>query len=346
MWERRPGKNQGRGGKRDQSFRPDKGKNERIVVRKNVGDIVDFLQSKVEHWTADKLIYEFTGPNGHNWKLITESSSIDMEGKILREIFRLLSHPDIQHDPLATELYFPLSKDSSLKGMMTYVKTGFLGKDKIAHAVSAGRGEKQWINVVDDASCAVETIVSLMNKFSAVQSNDLVPLETISSRIEDLLGKNFAADRILEGWGDLIDNEVKTKYTNKSTNLQIRLNDIQRMHEASTAAKILVERACEEKKAGGGRNTIQRLEGGTNFADDHSRDTDFLMTSATPTAEDMTSSPPMALPQNHVEEQISTDCAASEENTTKPLPLYPYRSINHYLNTHFMLLREDCIAQI
>ena len=164
---------------------------------------------------------------------------------------------------------------------MTYVKTGFLSKDKIAHAVSAGRGEKQWTNVVDDAFCAVETIVTLTNKFSAVQSNDLVPLEIISSRIEDLLGKNFAADRILEGWGDLIDNEVKTKYTNKAMNLQIRLNDIQRTQGASTAAKILVERACEEKKAGGGRNTTLRSRRGTNFADDPSRDTDFLTSSAT-----------------------------------------------------------------
>ena len=357
MLMRHPGRSQGRGGRRDPSTNAGRGrndgrgKNERSDVQKNVSDIVDFLKSKVEHWPADKIIYELTGPNSKNWKLIIDMSSplvseIDSEGKILREIFSLLSHPDIQQNPLATDLFLPLSKNGSLMGMTTYVTRGFLSKDKIARAVLAGRGEKQWTNVVDDAFCAVETIAALMSKFSAVQSNALVPLETIFSRIEDLLGKSFAANGILEGWGGSIDKAVKTKYSNKATNLQIRLNDIQRMHEASTAAKILAERACEEKQAGGGRNTIQRFKRGANFADDPSKDTDFLTTSATPTAEDMISSPPMALPQNHVEKEISTDCAAYEENTTKPLPLYPYRSVNHYLNTHFVLLREDCIAQI
>ena len=70
------------------------------------------------------------------------------------------------------------------------------------------------------------------------------------------------------------------------------------------------------------------------------------MTSATPTAEDMISSPPTALPQNHVEEEISTDCAAYDENTVAPLPKNPYRSVDHYLNTHYILLREDSIAQM
>ena len=229
---------------------------------------------------------------------------------------------------------------------MAYVTTGYLSKDKVARAVSAGRSEANWIDVFDDAFCTVETIAALMSKFSAVQSNAMVPLEMISSRIEDLLGKTFASERIIEGWGYSVDIDVKIKFTNKATNLLTRFKDVQRMQEASTAAKMLAERASEDKETGRKRNTILRSRRGVNFVDDPFRDTDFLLTSATPTAEDMTSSPPTALPQNHVEEEISTDCAAYDENAVTPFPKYPYRSVDHYLNTHYILLREDSIAQV
>ena len=337
---------QGRGAQRGRNITAGRGKPDRSDIKRNVGDIVDFLKSKAGFWDSDKIVYEFTGPHGKNWKLITESFDIDSEGKILREIFRLLAHPDIQQNPRATDLYLPLSKNGSLMGIMAYVTTGYLSKEKVARAVSAGRGELKWIDVFNDASCAVETIAALMNKFSAVQSNTMMPLEMISSRIEDLLGKKFAVEKVFDDWGASIDIDVTTKYTNKATNLLSRFNVVQRMQEASTAAKMLAERTSEEKEAGRKRNTILRSRRGVNFVGDPSRDTDFLMTSATPTATDMISSPPTALPQNHVEKEISTDCAAYDESAVSPLPKYPYRSVNHYLNTHYILLREDSIAQM
>ena len=50
-------------------------------------------------------------------------------------------------------------------GIMAYVTTGYLSKDKVARAVSAGRSEANWIDVFDDAFCTVETIAALMSKF-------------------------------------------------------------------------------------------------------------------------------------------------------------------------------------
>ena len=106
MWKRcNQDDSQGRGAQRGRTITSGRGnpagrgKVERPDVSRNVGDIVDFLKTKGEFWDSDKVIYEFTGPHSKNWKLITDSFGIDSEGKILREIFRLLAHPDIQQNP-------------------------------------------------------------------------------------------------------------------------------------------------------------------------------------------------------------------------------------------------------
>ena len=114
------------------------------------------------------------------------------------------------------------------------------------------------------------------------------------------------------------------------------------------------------------RQFQHRARSGIQFLDNPSRDGDYLQIEVAPSAHELLSSPPKTLPQNLVlslgrsrfESEIPDDfipdlsipspsirSAASSESDSSHAR-QSFRSIHHYLNTHFQLNREDCLAQL
>lgn len=335
-----------------------------------VGDKLMFLKTKRESWDADKLIYELTGPNRENWEeIISVALENDVTGQLMAEVLKLLSHDDIRENPNANSLYIPLS---NMRALQTYMATG-LNSSMVATAVLRGRGSGSWIKVVDAALSVVETIASLMNKFVNCQSNPSVPIELLVIRIGVLLNQTFVSSQshdepvALDGWIPNISEDERSRFMMKAKHLSSRLHFIRRMHESAVEASlesIRIKVEDEREKSKEVKLANQRAKVGIIFLNDPLRDRDYLNTSVVPKSYELISNAPSSLPQNvvnslslnrsrggHDDDDNFIDVNSSKVGfrATKQfntLPRQEYRNEDHYLNTHFQLVREDCLAQL
>ena len=307
-------------------------------------DAVMFLKMVREKWDTGKQIYELNGPNRRNWEMILETSlPDDSQGNIMSEVFKLLSSTEVQGASNDNSLFIPLIHVGGLMGMTMYFQSGPLSKDNVQVAVKAGRGGVAWLDAVDIAYCAVNTIEFLMSRISSLQSHPLLQVEIISSRIETLLGEECMSGDFLEELDDssgLMQNARRLRTSLK------KMNDV---HQASIKTKIQAAQLKAEKdeyQHDLHRVIRQRTRAGITFEDDSREDVRYLVKHVAPTACEMVSSPPISLPQNHVERELPSDSDVFNADRFQSPPEFPYRSVHHYLNTHFTLGREDCLAQM
>jgi hypothetical protein len=321
------------------------GKTERDKVGNSATEMVEFLRSKRKIWPVDQIIHEFSGANKMNWKAITDRGVMnDDGGKVLYEIFHLLSLQEVRDSSNASELYTSFSETTGLMGIMTYLSVGVLKDDSLQQAVSQGRGGKEWLLVMGAALSAVQTIHYVMEKFECVKSHScmLMIIEVLWSRITTLVGNQFAKTETLDGCARSLSSEDKCKSANAAKYLVSIVEKLRRMREASSVARIQKsqEKDAEEKEKESKVAKV-RHRGGISFQDDPSRDRDYLLIAVTPTPADLLSPPPTSLPENHVEKELST-----VNSLISVAPQLPYRDQNHYLNTQFSLGLEDCVAQL
>jgi ASC-1-like (ASCH) protein len=327
-------------------------KSERPKVRDSVTEVVQFLKLKKEMWKVDQIILEFSGANKTNWKTATDVGiAKDNNGKVLDEIFNLLSLQEVRDSPNASVLYTPFSEPLGLMGIMTYLTVGSLKEESLLQAVSRGRGGKQWLEVMDIALCAVQTIRYVMEKFACVRSHSCMSMimEVLPNRINTLIGNNFDETDTSDGWALCLSDSDKCKSVSVAKKLSSIVSAMRRMQKASIDVRIEKsnERDEEEKERERERAVARvRHRGGVCFLDDPLRDNDYLIVSVTPTPADLLSPPPKSLPENHVEKGSSTESGQFDSKQLTIAPQNPYRDHNHYLNTHFALGREDCVAQL
>ena len=104
------------------------------------------------------------------------------------------------------------------------------------------------------------------------------------------------------------------------------------------------------------RGNRKSFPGGFNFLNDPQHDSDFMSIEVIPSAEELVNSTPAKLPQNLVffnplkslitEEDDDVKAFHTESGSDLIPAKFQYRSFHHYLNTHFLLLREDCMAEL
>lgn len=324
------------------------------AVRPRVGDSVDekvkFLKSKRETWDANQLIYEFTTASSASWKdIMSRGFEDDDNGRILHEVFDLLSLQEIRENPNAAALYTPFSQQNGPHAVSTYLMVGDLKESSIEEAVSKGRGGKVWVEVMCSALCAAQTLRYVMDKFVAVRSNTMMSMimEVFSLRVSALIGEQFAETDTLNGWAPSLSDEDKNKCHSTAKILASIVEAIKRMQKASNDARIqksdknATEDAEREKEVARTRHSR-----GVSFMDDPSRDKDYLIATDMPTPANLLSPPPTSLPENHIESGSSTDSGQFDSDQLSVTPQRPYRDLNHYLNTHFILVLEDCVAQL
>ena len=137
--------------------------------------------------------------------------------------------------------------------------------------------------------------------------------------------------------------------------------DNQHNAAAENALKRAEEQAENERLAADEKKlSKQRQFAGVNFLDDPTRDQDYRVMNVVPLSEELLSVAPSALPRNLIqnsfvragegedddEENDQTPNVSALSSKGPATALKAFRSVNHYLNTHFQLNREDCLAQL
>lgn len=335
------------------------------VVRGDIGstpaDKLKFLESKVSQWGTDQLVFEFTGPNKKNWEKIMEDGILSDSslGKLMRCILKLLANPEVSSHPQATHLFIPMKSPTGILGMTSYLQMGPLGNGSVKAALKQGRGGPLWLTAMDDAIDFTETVSTLMRFFADCQVNPSIPIESLSLRIQSLIGHSFSEENPnMSEWFPGLREDEKQRCLLRASHLHTRINCIDRLQQSAmeAATEHAQNREEEEKEAAEmSRLSNQRARSGVQFLNDPKRDKDYLGLSEIPGAVDLLSAAPEALPQNLVlslgrkrdHEDDSTTIGSSNEDVSKG-PKLPkqFRSTHHYLNTHFLLNREDCLAQL
>jgi hypothetical protein len=287
---------------------------------------------------------------------------------LLKTILNLLVLPNIRGNPRATSIFAPLNTQQGLMAMMTYIHVGQLGSGYVTTAVALGNHAKEWHNIIDTATMLTEVLSVLMLTFLDCQTNPF-----ISSIIEGL-DNRF---RLLTGYSCDDDDDINEDHissqgfsvnnSNGVSYLKERLSSIKRIQQAATTAAseaVMKKAALEKELEASSHRARQRSRAGIKFIEDASHDTDYIEMTVFPSPEELLSSAPSALPRNlicgkmslgrttavdtiEVEEEFNEDEKQLTVSTNKVNnQTTSFRSINHYLNTHFQLNREDCLAQL
>lgn len=336
---------------------------ERPDVGSSLADKISFLENKEGRWKPDQMVFELTGPNKKNWDKITEAVQTDPTGKLMKVALKILAHQDIRTQSKSTELYVFLNTMTGQCGMMTYVNTGPLAASLIQAAIRNGRGGPSWITALNDAIGFVEVITHLMQLFIDSRTNPMLPLEQLSNRVKLLLGESFTeSNPVIDGWVPELPVEEKLSLQSKAGLLFEKVTNIERNREA--ALEVVTEGLIakeEEYKANAEEKLKSRQHArvGIQFLNDPKRDRDYLNIPVVPDAYELLAPAPASLPKNLIfslgrnrQESINEDDFIETETTPTKSILsisnkdQQFRSIHHYLNTHFLLNREDCLAQL
>lgn len=308
-------------------------------------------------------MHELTGPNKKNWDFIFGNVlSTDYDCKLLREVFKLLGHSDLSTNSAAVVLYSNLRLPTALAALNMIFSTGYLKAAAIKEASVAGAGSPQWLAVVGDMKNLAVTIAILQRSYIDCQMNPQIPIELLCIRAESLLkvSADDAEDLRLTYWICCSEAD-KSKVTISATQLCGHIAAVKSVHEGAIAAASEQATLKAEKEALSleqARLAKQRAHNGAAFLNDPSRDSDFLNTPVVPTPVELLSPPPLLLPKNLV--SLTTRAQSSKvddenqeldetETSLKQSDLDNsgrYRNAHHYLNTHFQLNREDCLAQL
>ena len=337
---------------------------ERDSVGSTVTEMVDYLKKKMSKWTNTQLIYEFTGPSKKNWETLTTTGlQMDMSGLLMKLIFQLLSHDEIKGSTsTSSSLYTTLNNEKAFMGMNLYLNMGPLAQMTVEKAIQGGRGCVSWVSAIDDALSVVETLDTMMHMISSCQSNPMIPVEILSIRIKRLIGESFSEDSVsLDSWKPGIGETQQQDCIRKARHLFDRMSELEKLQKGAIEAvleetKLQAEIELEKKESS--KYAKQRLRNGISFLDDPSRDRDYLKISVVPDAEELLSAAPTALPQNLVlslgrsrqtEEDDDDEGQIAQKGPARTVTgndKQRFRNIHHYLNTHFQLNREDCLAQL
>ena len=327
---------------------------ERQDVGESVNDKVNFLKNKIEKWDADKLLYEFKGPNKKNWDKII--STVDMTGSLMDNVLELLAKSAIKDHVDSSELYSGL-RSNSFTNINIYLSCLNV---RVMQSKLKGCGSKEWIRMITILIHLVETISVTMRLFVDCQCT--APVDMISMHVTSLLGADFNDDTqnikdFQIGLSDIIHHDCLLK----SHHLYNCVQSIKRIRDGALNAAILHDEEknlLEKEKSENSRLLKSRQRNGIKFLDDPKHDTDYLKSSVVPKAEELLSSAPSALPQNRVfslnrknyniddDDEDDNNNEITRTSNKKLRNSLEFRSIHHYLNTHFQLNKEDCLAQL
>lgn len=215
------------------------------------------------------------------------------------------------------------------------------------------------------------SVITLMEALKS-RIDNLCPEEPpqagAKSRTEELEDQTSDAEEeeeiyfdFMEPWVKRCEMKIKLASVHKARELRKQYTWIHETQKSARRADKIKREAASLKDAeekSSKRNAWENAKCGVEFLNDPNHDSDFLSVKVVPTPSEILAEKPTMLPQNLVQQSHAkarnTVADEDEEDmeeiyaaalTSKPVPTkFQYRSWHHYLNTHFLLLREDCLA--
>jgi hypothetical protein len=328
-----------------------------------------WLQNKRGQWDHGQIMYELCGPNNPNWVEICHYDDV----RVTAAALALLATEEILRDDSSAKLYKPFSEPAGLTRIIEFISSGPLCDADLERAcVESGRGSKEWSASLVAADSLVKVLASLVNHFPLQplmpsifkllkpQLDELAPLPPVAADCDDgdERAQEARAVDAMNPWHFACPPTTKPLLCAQTKLLHDRFAQLQKRYQVILNNEKARKKAAEQSEAVAMREKAdarQNMRQGHRFLNDAQHDRDYLHMSAVPTPEDLLSPNASRLPQNLVvparkrgdNDVAEEDCIdeASEEQPTIPLN-YQYRSVDHYLNTHFLLLSQDCLSEV
>lgn len=189
---------------------------------------------------------------------------------------------------------------------------------------------------------------------------------------------NFADEKALKSFNPHLPNVDAARAYSTATHLCMQFKALSNFQKTAQATQRAAARREAERRAGeeeARRAATVRSRAGVAVLDDPARDTDFLNTPIVPLSEELLDTiGPTALPVNlvsrarrvlnsafdqdgsdeadHVDSEVaaiassSSSTELSSSTSSSSGGSARYRSNLHLLNTHYLLLRQDCLSQL
>ena len=332
----------------------------RPAVGASAEDKLRFIRAKAQKWQTSQLLHEFSGPNASNFESIVKCDDVRVTGEVLK----LLS--SVHEDSTAGPLFRHLMAAESMKALSSYVRNGPLSNDEI-NTLALGRGSKKWMEAVTAAKELFLVLTALFRHVpeAMVESTLCDQVEILQNRLKNLCPpcpENEDGDS-----DEIVDYMQTWDATCSSTEAQLLCAlEARHMHDLissvvdkqNSGRRIIRDKRKAEEERREQLAEERKARGGMEFMNDPAHDSDFMSISVVPLQSELLSTKRELLPQNLVvrgklssrrdEDDDDRDCSFHEyEQSDAVVPSrFQYRSFHHYLNTHFLLLREDCLAEL
>ena len=334
-------------------------------------------------WESNKLIYEMSGPNKENWiKILSNPEAFDLVFSILsrKEIRDGSTAAPLYLDLLTTgalqsmQTYIcegSLSNDE-VDEMIDEGRGGRKWHNGIEYAenllttLSVLLKYSPQAQLNSSLTMLMEALKSRLEKLcpeeppqkcAEIETEKYEDEEEHSDTEEKMEEETFYT--FMEPWTTVCTEQVKRASVHKSRNLRSLYDWIQETQKSARRTEkmkkeITAQKESEENSAK--RNGWENAKGGIEFLNDPRHDSDFLTVKVVPTASEILANKPTMLPQNLVQQSFAKTGSSDDNDedmeeifaaalAAKPVSTkFQYRSWHHYLNTHFLLLREDCLA--
>lgn len=256
-----------------------------------------FVDEKTR-WGVDQLIHEFTGGNQDNWRLLLSSE----DGKLLAELFDLLSLADLRENEGSGSLYHPFSTPGGFATILQYLEDEPICEASVETA-SEGRGSPAWSKCVKSASDLLQTLMTVLKLFGASVKTTLVnsvltvmsPLiDTLAPVSDDCDDAEDSAVKVMAPWARSCRPEDRGAHCLTATTLRdlhrAVVNKLKVLKVTEKKRKATAEKKAELEARAKSDNRLNARQG-SMFLNEVRHDRDYMDMSVVPSPEQMLSRP-------------------------------------------------------
>ena len=322
----------------------------------------EWLAGRVNTYDTPQLVYELAGPQNDSWIRVVESAGAN--ARCLSAVLTVLTGDDVMRSPGSARLFNSLVTPEGLRSLLECLNRGPLS---VVIVRTAERGTPAWIDAVDLARRLCVAFCESLRVVPNAAGDSLVmavvgPLfERVTTLADPAPGPNSPADVLLD-WSPAAPAANRENLCLLMRRLHAAAAPMMRAVQAANdahEARLLLE--SERATA-----ATQRLRGGRNVLDGEATDTLYHDMGILPSVEELLARQPPLLPRirgvrlgggaaggaaGNAEDEEAADAAADAQAAAAAAGAPPaaardppYRSKDHLLNTHFLLLREEAIA--
>jgi SpoVK/Ycf46/Vps4 family AAA+-type ATPase len=316
-----------------------------------------WVRSVSQRWPPPQLVYELGNRCKEQWAATIDACGADdvASSRLFGAVLLVVANPDVIGDVNVLPVLVPFHEPAGQRAIAAFLRLSApLSKTAASTAATLARqGDTSKWTEITAAAVALQTLLqALLAKLDGAAAVFENELETVAMRVGGLIDA--------AGSPPPAELAGRVQQLREGAQMLARLADAAERERQDRDLRAQ-QQLADVERARRARSTLERV--GIAVLDDPEHDRDYLRTTAMPTPDEITSSAPAALPVNLARPAFRAGGGGGQELTEAEdaggadagdvagapaagVSAGPYRNVDHYLNTHFMLLREDCLAQM